>query len=132
MTEMIVVAHANSDERRELCQVLEESHYLTTPMGSLTGLLKQLRMSSCHAVILDLDSLPVDNRFIRELCKEGPELCVIAISSRTFHPNLEEAMRSHISACLSKPVNMDELFYWLKSICGGKPSSRASPQSSSD
>ena len=132
MTAMIGVVHANSDERRELCQVLEESHYQTTPMDSLTGLLKQLRVSTCHAAILDLDSLPVDNRFIKELCKEGPELCVIAISSRTFHPELEEAMRSHISACLSKPVNMDELFYWLKSICGGKPSSMASHGASID
>jgi DNA-binding NtrC family response regulator len=131
MTEMIVVVNANSDERGELCQVLEESHYQTTPMGSLAGLLEQLRVSTYHAAILDLDSLPVDNRFIRELCKEGPELCVIAISSRSFHPELEEAMRNHISACLSKPVNMDELFYWLKSICGGKPSSMASLQGSS-
>jgi DNA-binding NtrC family response regulator len=129
---MIVVVDANLDERQELCRLLEQSRYQTASMQSLAELLNHLQESSCHAVILDLDSLPVDNRFIRNLCKENPYLCVIGISGRPFHPELEEAIRTHISACLSKPVNVEELIYWLKSICGGEPSSRASPESRKD
>jgi hypothetical protein len=54
------------------------------------------------------------------MCNENAELCVIGVSSRRFHPELEESMRTHISACLSKPVDEGELLYWLKSICAGE------------
>jgi DNA-binding NtrC family response regulator len=129
MPRLVIVAAGKPDEQQGLYQVLEQNHYQTTFKDSLAGLLRHIEDSSCHAVILDLDSIPVDNRFIRNLCRKNPELCVIGISSRTFHPELEEAMRTHISACLSKPVNEEELIYWLKSICAGEPGARASPQS---
>ena len=41
---------------------------------------------------------------------------IIALSERQFHPELEEAIRDHISVCLATPVESDELFYWLKSV----------------
>lgn len=128
MHELIIVVDAGLDEGRKLCAMLERYHYSTTLLHSLDELTAAVRNSPCHGVILDLDSLPVDNRFIRNLCKDTPGLCLIGTSSRTFHPELEEAMRAHISACLSKPVDEDELIYWLKSICGAGPQSRASPQ----
>lgn len=129
---MIIIADANSEERLELWQVLERNHYHAVLTSSLHELLTHIREGSCRAVILDLDSLPVDNRFIRGLCRESPDLRVIGISRRTFHPELEEAMRTYISACLSKPVDPDELVYWLKSICGGEPGPRASPEGETD
>ena len=121
MNRSIAVVHASPEEGRALCRVLENHHYSAIPLRSLDELVKAVRENACHAVILDLDSLPVDNRFLRKMCKEDPELCVIGVSSRTFHPELEESMRAHISACLSKPVDEDELLYWLKSICAGEP-----------
>jgi DNA-binding NtrC family response regulator len=126
MHHLIMVVDAGLDEGRRLCAILEHHRYSATPLCSLDELASAVQKSFCHAVILDLDSLPVDNRFIRNLCKDAPGLCVIGTSSRTFHPELEESMRAHISACLSKPVDEDELIFWLKSICGG-PRSRASP-----
>jgi DNA-binding NtrC family response regulator len=70
-----------------------------------------------HVVILDLDTLSVDNRSIRDLRRRRPGVCIIGISSRSFHPELEEAMSSHIYACLSKPVDTEELIYWIRAIC---------------
>jgi DNA-binding response OmpR family regulator len=67
-------------------------------------------------LLLDLDHLSVDNRYIRELSRQQPKLSIIAVSSRTFHPELEEALSSHISACLVKPVDIDELLFWLRSL----------------
>jgi DNA-binding NtrC family response regulator len=110
-----------------LCRLLERSHYLTIPLETLSELANRLTETHSNALILDLDSLPVDNRFIGRLNREHPALCLIGISSRHFHPELEEAMRAHISACLSKPVNEDELLYWLKNLCVAEPSPRASP-----
>ncbi|MCU0574616.1 MAG: response regulator [Syntrophobacteraceae bacterium] len=123
----IAVVAADLQEQQELCRVLERNHYRTTRSETTSGLVSHIRESLCDALILDLDSVPVDNRFIRKLSRENPELCIIGISSRTFHPELEEAMRAHISACLSKPVDEDELLFWLKSISAGEPRSRASP-----
>ena len=107
MPKTIMVVNASSDESRELCRILECSHYLAVPLETLSELAKRLTETRSNALILDLDSLPVDNRLICKLSKEHPELCLIGISSRNFHPELEEAMRTHISACLSKPVNED-------------------------
>lgn len=128
MHEAVIVVHAGPKEGGELCAILDRHEYRAIELRSLDELAMKVRCSPCHAVILDLDSLPVDNRFIRNLCKNNPDLCVIGTSSRTFHPELEESMRTHISACLSKPVDEDELIYWLKSICEGGPRSRASPR----
>jgi DNA-binding NtrC family response regulator len=128
MHEPIIVVHAGPKEGGELCVILDHHGYHAIALRSLDELTVTVRNGPCSAVILDLDSLPLDNRFIRNLCRDNPHVCVIGTSSRTFHPELEESMRTHISACLSKPVDEDELIYWLKSICTGHPRSRASPR----
>ncbi len=123
----ILVVHAEPEERGKLCARLKDHDYHAIALHSLEQLKLKVQNRPWNVVILDLDSLPVDNRFIRNLCKDSPGLRVIATSSRTFHPELEESMRTYISACLTKPVDEDELLYWLRSICGGSPESRASP-----
>jgi DNA-binding NtrC family response regulator len=127
MNESIMVVDACPDEGRKLCAILDQHDYRTTLLASLDELEAAVRERVCLGVILDLDGLAVDNRFIRDLCRDNPDLCVIGTSNRRFHPELEESMRNHISACLSKPVDETELIYWLKSICGGSRTSRVSP-----
>ncbi len=116
MPKSVAVVDNNSKERRNLCGLVESGHYRATPLHSLDDLAKAVQGGFFHAVILDLDSLPVDNFFFRELHRLRPSVCVIGISTRPFHPELEESMRSHISACLMKPVKVDELIFWLRSI----------------
>ncbi len=116
MPQSIAVVDGHSGERRKLCAVLESAHYQTTPFQSLDRLVKAIRKSLFHSVILDLDRLPVDNSFFKELRALHPSICVIGISCRTFHPELEESIRSHISVCLSKPVKIEELIFWLRSV----------------
>jgi DNA-binding response OmpR family regulator len=118
MEEAIVVVDANPDESRELCTVLERQHYRAAALDSLERLQEHLKQSDCRVILLDLDSFPVDSRYIRELLRSNTEPAIIALSSRTFHPELKEAMSTHISACLNKPLDADELFYWLRSIGG--------------
>ncbi len=126
--QLIAVVGTSSEECLSLCDILEHDCYRAIPLHSLTELMETVRGGPCHAIILDLDSLPVDNSFVKTLRKLAPTVCIIAISSRTFHPELEEALRTNISACLSKPVQEDELIYWLKSICDDGRSARASPE----
>jgi DNA-binding response OmpR family regulator len=118
MGEAIVVVDADPVRNRELCMVLERQHYPANSLDSLERLQEHLKQSDCRVILLDLDSFPVDSRYIRELLRNNTEAAIIALSSRTFHPELKEAMSTQISACLSKPLDADELFYWLRSICG--------------
>ncbi len=116
MDEPIVVVDANEEQCRELCTMLEEWHYRATPMHSLRDLETYIQATACRAVILDLDTVPVDNRVLRKLKRIDQSLCIMVLSSRPFHPELEEAMSTHIYACLTKPVDEEELGYWLKSL----------------
>jgi hypothetical protein len=50
---------------------------------------EEIRETGRRAVILDLDTLPVDNRLFRTLRKTNPGVCIIALSNRPFHPELK-------------------------------------------
>jgi DNA-binding NtrC family response regulator len=119
MEEPVVVVNANVEQCQELCAVLEQEHFSTTALHSLIPLEEKVKGGNCRVVILDLDNLPVDNLWFRSLKKKNPRVHIVGLSSRSFHPELEEAMSQHISSCLSKPVDVEELVYWIKSICQG-------------
>lgn len=112
------VAVADGDEQncRAICALLELADIPVTPLYSLEDLPEHLRREQVAVLIVDLDSLPVDNAFFRSIKKQYPNLHLLCLSSRTYHPGLEEAMGAHICASLAKPLNSEELFYWLKAI----------------
>ena len=112
------VAVIDSDETQcqELCGLLQHMDYPAAPLHSLKDLDQRLQRDPFKVAIFDLDTMPVDNNYLRTLKKQYPDIFVLVISSRSYHPGLEEAMRSHIYACLAKPLDPDEIFFWLKSI----------------
>jgi len=116
MEKEIVVLDANEKQCQNLCAMLEERHYPATPMYSLLNVESYIREGACRALILDLDSVSVDNVVLRELKRKSPGVYIVGLSKRQFHPELKEGMSTHIYACLGKPVDPDELVYWLKSI----------------
>ena len=85
-------------------------------LNSLPDLEVYLGKKDCRVVLMDIDSVPVDNRTIRELTIKHPEAHFLCTSKDRFHPDLKDAICYHIYACLNKPIDLDELFYWLKSI----------------
>jgi DNA-binding NtrC family response regulator len=117
MEEPIVVVNANETQCLELCTVLEQEDFRTSALHSLMALEGEIKEGSCRVVIVDLDSVPVDNLLFRALKRKNPRVHIIALSSRPFHPELEEAMSRHISSCLSKPLDTEELIYWINSVC---------------
>jgi CheY-like chemotaxis protein len=85
-------------------------------MHSLPELQEYLTESDCRVILIDLDTIAIDNRTLVQMKRQHPEIDIIAKSELPFHPELEEALRSHILACLTKPLDPDELVFWLKSI----------------
>jgi hypothetical protein len=41
---------------------------------------------------------------------------MLGVSKLSYHPGLEEVIGSHLFACLVKPIDVEELSFWLKSI----------------
>jgi DNA-binding NtrC family response regulator len=116
LDEPILVVNADKEQCRALCDSLQSENYRTFSYHSVQNLEKKILEIECRIIILDLDSLPVDNRFIVDLRRRYPKLPIIGLSSRPFHPDLREAMSTHIFACMIKPLDLDELIFWIKSI----------------
>ena len=112
----IIVVDADEKESEALRDVLERDNYSAIALTTLGDLEEKIQETACGVIIMDLDTLPVDNRFIRYLKRQKDKVYIIGLSSRSFHPELEEAVSTHIYACLGKPVDTDELLYWLRSI----------------
>jgi len=116
MKKEVLVLDPDERQNRNLCQLLTDYDYTTIVMYSLVNMDQYIEENDCRALILNLDNVAVTNKVFRELKRKKPRLNIIALSKRQFHPELEEALREYISVCLAKPVDSDELVYWLKTI----------------
>ena len=116
MQKSILVLDADKDQCRELCELLKKGHFRTTPYYSTDNLGKSIEDSACQAIFWDIDTVPADNRSVRALTLKFPEVYFFCISKHPFHPELKDAICYHIYACINRPIDPDELFYWLKSI----------------
>lgn len=123
----IAVLSVNPTDAQDLCGIIEDGPYLTTIYPDLTELETGLRTESHMAAILDLNSVSVDNRTIRRLAREFPTVRFFC-TSHHFHPELKDAISYHLFACLRKPVDPDELHYFLECIRSSEGDSRGPPQ----
>lgn len=99
-----------------IASMLADAGYGGESVATTAGLKSKLKEASFMAVIIDLDSVALDNATIKKLATEFPEPPFLCVSKERFHPELRESILSHIYACLTKPVDPDELVYWLKCI----------------
>ena len=101
---------------KEIDRMLTGLPYRITHIMTVKECEAYLRDHACSVLIVDLDTVALNNRTIARLKKKHPGINIIAKSQRPFHPELEESMRRFIFACLSKPLDADELNFWLKSL----------------
>jgi DNA-binding NtrC family response regulator len=116
MQKGIVVLDSQEESSQELCNILKSKRYPATAIQFLSDLEPLIKKEDYIAVIVDIDSIPVDNRSIRNLALKHPGVRFLCTSKDRFHPELKDAICYHIYACLNKPVDPDELLYWIKSI----------------
>jgi len=112
----VLVLDTDENQSKSLTDLLANYQYLPIAVNSLVEFESHTKDHECRALILNLDNVAVTNKILRELKRKKPLLNIIALSERQFHPELEEAIRDHISVCLGKPVDSDELIFWLKSV----------------
>jgi DNA-binding NtrC family response regulator len=116
MQKCILVVNTDKKQCRELGELIEKERYPVSTLHSLQNLETHLEENKFQAVIIDIDTVPVDNRTIRKLTLKFPGIYFFCLSEKPFHPELKDAICYHIYACLNKPVDEDELFYFLRSI----------------
>jgi len=116
MEEEILVLDADDTQCNELCTILKDLDCRATPTSTLQDFKTYMDSGEYRVVILDLDSLSFDKNFFIKLKKIKPTIQIMGLSSRPFHPELEDVMSRHIYACLSKPVDEEELAFWIKSL----------------
>ena len=124
MKPQILVVNAVKSEAASISKLLEPAGYTLHILGGLESMEEALSSSEVMAVLLDLDSIQTSNRTIRDLTLKYPEVCFLCTSWKPFHPELQDAICYHIYACIQKPVDPDELLYWLKCI---RQDQRATP-----
>lgn len=112
----VLLLDADENQSKSLSDLLANYEYRTIALNSMAHFESHAKVHDCRALILNLDNVAVTNRILRELKRKKPQLNIIALSGRQFHPELEEAIRDYISVCLAKPVDADELIFWLKSV----------------
>lgn len=116
MTDSILVVNREEEQCRALCDLIREKGHSVAGLCSPEHMQQVASAGDYRVVIIDLDLVPLSNLELRKLKRSVPDACLMAISSRSFHPELKEAMREHIDVCLNKPVDPDELLYWLQSF----------------
>ena len=116
MPKGFIILDADEADSRDLSDMLLSNGYPVAATYELSALNHLLRSGAYIGVIIDIDSVPIDNRTIRDLALKNPGLCILCTSKDRFHPELKDAICYHIYACLNKPIDPDELIYWVKSI----------------
>jgi two-component system, NtrC family, response regulator GlrR len=112
----ILFMNADPEESAGISFLLKEADFSTHSVASPAELKKKMKDASFMAVIMDIDSVAVDNRTIRELASAYPAIPFLCLSKERLHPELKDSIRDYIYACLTKPIDPDELNYWLKCI----------------
>lgn len=112
----IAILGKDSAEASLLCRLIEKAAYRTEIYASLPSLEEGLALAPCLAVILDVDTVPLDNHEIRNLKASHPSVSLLMVSRERFHPELQESISHILYACLKKPADFDEITYLLKSI----------------
>ena len=128
MKNCIIVLDADKKQCQQLCDLLETRQLRVKSINSFSYLEECLDKGDCISVLLDIDTISVDNRIIRDITIKFPDVYFFCLSERPFHPELHDAICYHIYACINKPVDPDELFYWLRSINENDSDSKDTPQ----
>ncbi|MGO9117965.1 MAG: response regulator [Desulfomonilaceae bacterium] len=116
MNPSVILVETGKEHPPEVTRVLEANGFKVLPCRSIFDLEKLCHEDDLGVVIVDLDDPLMNNRLLREVKRKHPALHIIGISSHLFHPDLKEAIASHIYACLCEPVDPEQLIYLVKGI----------------
>ena len=113
---IILILSTDEKECDDLGKVLKTGGYQLIAARTLLDIEHYFHKHQCRLAFLDLDSVPLDNRTIRQVTRENPGLYLLAVSRELYHPELKDSIGCHIYACINRPMDPDEVFYLIESI----------------
>ncbi len=116
MKKEILIATTDDAFSHVVHAALSESGYAVRQINSVEALIKQVQSGGHKIVLLDLDALALNNNQIKEIRRKNPKTVLIGSSKRKFHPELKESLSQYLFACMTKPIDTEELQYLLKGI----------------
>lgn len=116
MSGKIILIDTDKKQSEELSDLLQPHGYDTIILNSLSELEACLGRQHCMAVFIDIDTIPVENRQIREMTVKYRQIYFFCISKKNFNPELKNAICYHIYACINRPIDPDEILYFLRSV----------------
>jgi len=116
MDQTALVLHDDVAEVRQVERLLT-SHRLTLRRCNQVEELER-HLTSCREclVLLNLETDGVDNALLRRMSKVCPDIQIIGISRRPYHPELEQALRTTLRAIVTRPLDEDELNLCLRGV----------------
>lgn len=128
MSGLVVIVSNDTEERQEMLSTLERQDLTASPLDSLAAVMTLVAEQNVQVMVLDLDTVPADNVFFKQLKTINPGLAVVTLSGRPFHPELKSAFKEHIQVCLRKPLDRDEFILWIRSILAAVPEEPLAPE----
>lgn len=125
MNELIALIDRNTEGWIDVESMLDALNYGIHFAKTVEEVQTLAGKTGCRVVILDLDLVAVQNRFFRSLRKANSDLMILVTSSHPYHPELKEAMAHHICACFRKPLETEEIEYWLRAVVTSTPKARS-------
>lgn len=116
MKKKVVVLDPDDCHRQKLFTILKIKDYQVFAQNTLENMEACIRSNDCTVALIDIDAIDIDNRTIRDLTLRYPGVYFLCLSEDRFHPELKEALCYHIYACINKPVDPSEIYFWLRSI----------------
>jgi DNA-binding NtrC family response regulator len=115
MKSTVTILENDQRQSKAICKLLQSHGWIAKAFDRYKDLAMDVKDSDSRITIINLDNIYIDAAMIRKLKLNSHLflLQIIALSSQSFHPDLKEAFREHISVCLANPVDSDELLYWL-------------------
>lgn len=111
----ILVIDSGSTTSQDFYQLLKRLPYTADIYDAFDRLPPDLDFRRYRAVLIDLDDKTPSKATLAAWRKSNKNLKILGMSSRSFHPDLSEVIGQELFACLTKPVDEDELLFLLRS-----------------
>ncbi|RJX33353.1 MAG: hypothetical protein C4525_09265 [Desulfarculus sp.] len=113
MANVLLILGGDSDQAARIGGYISEQGYAACHLTAWDDLLGQVPAEG--VLLIDLDTVATSGRSLDELKRRHPRLVVLTASDQPFHPHLSQALQRHVFAMLGKPIDPEELLFWLRS-----------------
>lgn len=112
MSFRLLIISADSELAPVLSALAEKQGVLSQRFASWSQF--PVHISGTGLLLIDLDSVPTDNAQINNVKSENPEIQIVATSTERLHPHLSQSFQKNVLAMLNKPLDLEELQFWMR------------------